>query len=102
LHLVEVLVPLYDNEGRRFAAAELERIRRELTDAFGGVTAHTRAPAEGAWEDDRGRVHHDDVIVVEVMVGELDRAWWASYRDELAKRLRQDTLLVRATGVDVL
>jgi hypothetical protein len=102
VQLIQLLLPLYDNEGQRFSPAELERVRRELTEIFGGVTAYTRAPAQGAWEDDEGRVRHDSVVVIEVMVHALDRAWWTSYKAELTKRFRQDTLLIRATAVDVL
>jgi hypothetical protein len=102
VHLVQVLVPVYDNEGQPFPRAEFARIRRELTERFGGVTAYTRAPAEGAWEDDTGRVHHDDVVIVEVMVESLDRAWWSGYRNDLAARFRQNELVVRATLMESL
>ena len=102
MHLVQVLVPVYDNKGQPFPGAEFGKIRRELTDRFGGVTAYTRAPAEGTWEDEQGRVHHDDVVVVEVMVETLDRAWWSGYREELAARFRQVELVVRATQMESL
>lgn len=102
MHLVQVLVPVYDNQGERFAPAEFERVRHELTDRFGGVTAYTRAPAQGAWEDEEGRVRHDDVIVVEAMVEELDRAWWSAYRKQLARRFRQESFVVRATPLEML
>jgi hypothetical protein len=102
VHLVQVLVPVYDNHGQRFAAAEFERIRRELTDRYGGVTAYSRAPAQGVWEDEEGRIHQDDVIVVEVMVEELDRVWWSAYRRELAERFQQESFVVRAMSLDVL
>ena len=101
-HLVQVLVPLYDNDGRRFPSAEFARIRRELTDRFGGVTAYTRAPAQGVWEDEEGRTHHDDVIVMEVMVEKLDQRWWSAYRAELGERFRQESLVVRATPFSLL
>lgn len=102
MHLVQVLVPVYDNNGQPFPSNEFRRIRKELTDRFGGVTAYTRAPAEGSWEDEQGRVHHDDVAVVEVMVESLDRAWWSRYREELAARFRQTELVVRATLMESL
>jgi hypothetical protein len=102
VHLVQVLVPVYDNDGQPFPVSEFRRIRHELTERFGGVTAYTRAPAEGSWEDEQGRVHHDDVAVVEVMVDSLDRAWWSAYREELAARFRQTELVVRATPMESL
>jgi hypothetical protein len=102
VYLVQVLVPVYDEKGQPFPGAEFANIRRELTDRFGGVTAYTRAPAEGTWEDDEGRVHHDDVVVVEVMVETLDRRWWSGYREELTVRFRQVELVVRATLMESL
>ena len=102
MHLVQVLLPLYDNAGHLFSRAEFAGVRRELTDRFGGATAYTRSPAEGTWQDDEGGVHHDDVVVVEVMVDSLDRAWWAAYRHELTARFRQAELIVRATLMESL
>jgi hypothetical protein len=93
---------VYDNNGQPFPQAEFRKVRQELTDRFGGVTAYTRAPAEGSWEDEQGRVHHDDVAVVEVMVDSLDRAWWSRYREELTARFRQTELVVRATLMESL
>ena len=67
MHVVEILLPLRDNEGNPFPRASLDRVRHELTERFGGVTAHLRAPAAGAWKDDEGDVARDDVVIVEVM-----------------------------------
>ena len=52
MHLVQILLPLWDNEGRRLPRALYAELARELTERFGGLTAHTRAPAEGLWRDD--------------------------------------------------
>ena len=102
MFLVQVLLPLYDNSGRKFPQDEFGAVRRELTERFGGATAYTRAPAEGTWEGADGRVHHDDVIVVEVMTETLDRPWWSRYRKELSDRFRQEELVVRATSLESL
>jgi hypothetical protein len=102
MHVIEILLPLRDNEGTPFPRADLDRVRHELTDRFGGVTAHLRAPAAGAWKDDEGDVERDDVVIVEVMAEELDRAWWTGYRRELESRFRQDEILIRATACERL
>ncbi len=39
MQLVQILLPLLDNEGRRFQPAAYERIRAELIGRFGGLTA---------------------------------------------------------------
>jgi hypothetical protein len=102
MHIVELLLPLRDNEGNEFPRATLDAVRHELTERFGGVTAHLRAPAAGAWKDDDGDVDHDDVVIVEVMAKELDRAWWADYRRALEERFRQDEIVIRATEIERL
>jgi len=69
---------------------------------FGGVTLYLRSPAVGAWESESGDVCRDDVILVEVMVDATDAAWWTTYRQDLEQRFSQDTILIRATDVDIL
>lgn len=94
--VIQLLLPLYDNNRQPFSSTEFVRVRRELTDRFGGVTAHTRSPAEGFWEDDEGHTRRDDVIIVEVMVEEIERAWWHAYGTELASRFAQEEMVIRA------
>src|SRR5687768_15987137 len=100
--LVQVILPLYDNERRPFSPGDYVQVRRELTDRYGGVTAYTRAPAEGFWEDADGRTHRDDVVIVEVMTDTLEREWWSDYGKELARRFAQEELIVRAMAFEPL
>jgi hypothetical protein len=102
MHLVQLLLPLRDNGGRVFRREEFERVRAELAERFGGVTAYTRSPAEGLWKDGEGGVTRDSVVAFEVLVESLDRAWWAAYRDALAARFRQEELLITASAVERL
>jgi len=96
MYLVQILLPLFDNHGHPFEAADYVRLRSELADRFGGVTAYTRAPARGVWKDETGGTNRDDIVIFEVMTGELDREWWTAFRKQLEARFRQDTLIVRA------
>ena|SRR5687767_10319869 len=102
MFLVEILLPLYDNEGRRFGAGEFDRVSEELAERFGGVTAFRRSPAEGVWRDGGGGESRDRVVIFEVMAEELNRAWWRGYREELARRFRQEAMVVRATRFEKL
>jgi hypothetical protein len=101
MQLVQILLPLTDNDGKPFAANLFAQVRRELTERFGGLTAFTRAPAEGAWKD-AGETQHDDIIVLEVMTESLDRAWWTKYRQELELRFDQDEIVIRAQEITLL
>jgi hypothetical protein len=62
---------------------------------FGGLTAYTRAPAEGLWNSG-STVKRDEIVIVEVMVDSLDRTWWKEYRRELEQVFCQDEIVVRA------
>lgn len=102
MHLVQLLLPLRDNDGNAFGRDAFDEVRRELTERFGGATLFARAPAVGAWKDDDGDVDHDDVLVAEVMADHLDRGWWRLYRADLERRFRQEKLVVRALECTLL
>ena len=101
MHLIQILLPLYDKEGEPFGADHYRRTRDELSDRFGGLTAFSRAPAEGVWDDD-GERHRDDIVVYEVMAEELDAVWWREYRKRLETEFRQDSIVVRAQAIRLL
>jgi hypothetical protein len=94
-YLVQILLPVYDDAGHPFQTDRYNAVRAKLTDMFGGLTAYTRAPAEGLWESG-STVKRDDIVVVEVMVDSLDRKWWEVYRRELEQLFRQDQIVLRA------
>ncbi len=102
MHLIQLFLPLYDNEGAAFPRALFDEVRAELAEQFGGVTAFVRSPAVGLWEDDEGDVQRDDVVLLEVMAEHVDHGWWRGYRQQLEQRFRQDEVLVRASAVERL
>lgn len=102
MHLIELLLPLYDPDGQSFGPKPFDLVRNELTKAFGGVTAFRRAPAEGVWKKTDGEVSSDEIVIFEVMAETLDRAWWSSYRVELEQRFRQEKIVVRASEFEEL
>jgi len=99
MHLIQIILPLYDNDGEPIPRELFREVRQQLVDRFGGVTAFTRAPAEGLWQDG-ARVQRDDVLLYEVMVESLDRDWWTAYRQQLEERFRQQELVVRAHRIE--
>jgi len=96
MHLVQLLLPLYNNAGQSLAQSLFQATRRELVERFGGLTAYTRAPADGLWQEENGRTTRDDIVVYEVMVDSLDRQWWSHYRQSLEKRFEQEAIVIRA------
>jgi hypothetical protein len=91
MHLVQLLLPRYDEE-----------VSRELTQRFGGMTAYARAPAKGEWRPAPGETVHDDIVVYEVMVETLERDWWSAYRRLLEQRFDQEELVVRTHEIERL
>jgi hypothetical protein len=112
VHLVQILLPLDDNKGRPLPRTLYAELARELTARFGGLTAYTRAPAEGLWRDEEqpepaesgthAPVVRDEIVIYEVMAEELDAAWWADRRRALERDFRQDTVIVRAQELRLL
>ena len=99
MHLIQLLLPLHDNNKDDFPAAYFEKLRQDLTDRFGGVTAFVRTPAVGLWKEANDDVSRDEVILFEVMSPELDTLWWRDYRTELQEKFRQEEVLVWASTV---
>jgi len=102
MHLVQLLLPLYDNVGRPLPAERFAGVRQTLVERFGGLTTYTRAPAKGLWADDQDHVVRDDLVVYEVMVPTLERDWWAAYRAALERQWGQQELVVRAQPIERL
>jgi hypothetical protein len=104
-HLVQLLLPLFDNTGQPVRRERFEQVRASLVERFGGLTAYSRAPAKGLWKDDMGNTDdtvQDEIVVYEVMLDELDLAWWSRYRQELEIAFGQKELIVRAQEVRLL
>lgn len=103
MNLVQLLLPLYDNEGTKQPEDLFRRVRAELTERFGGLTEHTRAPARGSWQDGAtGRTNLDDIVVLEVMSETIDRAWWRGYRRALEAAFRQKEMIIRVQSIELL
>lgn len=101
-HLVQILLPLADNDGHPFPTEMFRRVQGKLTERFGGLTAFTRAPAEGHWRDKSDSSLRDDIVVFEVMVEEIDKAWWRDYREALEAQFSQESVLIRALSATTL
>ena len=59
MHLVQLLLPLHSNLGMRFEQKLYTQVRNELVDRFGVITAYTRAPVHGLWQESEQSVRDD-------------------------------------------
>jgi hypothetical protein len=99
--VIEIFLPLTDNDGRPFSPDLYATARQALTERFGGLTVYSRAPAAGLWARD-DTVVRDDIVIFEVMAKQLDTEWWTQYRLHLQAAFRQDSLLIRARDTIVI
>jgi hypothetical protein len=99
MYLIQLLLPLYDNDQRPFPRLNFDDVRRNLTEHFGGVTAYLRSPAVGLWKENETNVSRDEVVMFEVMSKELDERWRSQYRRDLERTFQQEEVLVRAVTV---
>jgi hypothetical protein len=102
MQLVQVFVPvIWKEEPSRFAS-EVTQVVQELTERFGGATSYLRGAAEGRWKNDNGEVEKDEVVVIEVQVGEVSLGWWSAFQTRLERRFGQEEILVRYHEVHAL
>ena len=102
MHLVQLLLPLHDNDGRDFPADYFTQARADLTERFGGVTAFIRSPAVGLWKEGAEDLNRDEVVMFEVLADRLDKSWWSTYREQLQNKFRQDEVLIWASRITKL
>src|SRR4051812_38915341 len=89
-YLIHILLPLSDNTGKPLPGKLFRAVAAELTETFGGLTAHIRAPAEGLWKEAASETEGDEIVIYEVMAEELDEKLWGRYRRRLERRFKQE------------
>ncbi len=102
MFLVQVFIPLYDNEGNKFNKSHFAYTRRLLMQEFGGVTIYNRAPAEGLWQDENGKVSKDDIIIFEVMAKKIKKTWWKGFKKIVINTFSQKEVLIRRMCFDTI
>ncbi|MDB6052416.1 MAG: hypothetical protein JWR17_5162 [Pseudomonas sp.] len=102
MYLIEVFLPVNDNDGLKQPGHLFGDVRKELVRQFGGMTAFTRSPATGIWDGAENGRREDEIVIYEVMADTLDRTWWKAYKADLEKRFRQDELVIRSSELDLL
>jgi hypothetical protein len=101
MFLVDILLPLQDERGEPFPAEYYDRLAQSLTERFGGVTSFARSPGEGRWKN-RGATERDEIVVIEVMADNIDRAWWSDLRRDLMKEFKQEDIVIRSQAMERL
>ena len=103
MYLIELFLPLADNNNQAFESEYFEEVQQHLTEKFGGLTAFTRNPAEGLWKQGKSsKVHHDNIIIFEVFASTLDKPWWKRYKEELKTTFQQKDLIIKVVKIELI
>ena len=96
MHQIEILLPADE----KFAARR-KALAHDLASRFGGLTAFSRAPAKGLFEQ-HGKQVKDDSVGFEIMTDKLEREWWSALRQRLEGEFDQDEIVIRASDIERL
>lgn len=99
---IEVFIPLHDQDGIPFPGYLYQHICKQIIKDFGGVTAYTRAPAIGIWEDREHQEVKDDIVIFEIMVSEIDYSYWRQFKKKLVVQFGQKELIIRQSEVGLV
>lgn len=102
MQLVQIFLPLYDNNKKLFQKLVYDDVLNELKNQFGGVTFYRNAGVEGLWEDGSGKTNYDELVIAEVMIEHLDKEWWNQLKQRLEQIFKQDEILIRCVRFEKL
>lgn len=98
--LVQLFIPLYDQQGKPFPEKFYTAIHTELSEKFGGLTVYTRSSATGIWKENKQKTVHDKLMVYEVLIEDLaDRSYWIKLKSKLENQFSQEELLLLISTV---
>lgn len=90
----KLIVPLCDNEGRRFKEEVIEKIKAKIINEFGGVSSISTV---GAWKSS-DQVFYDEAttIIIDIPVKNhaTASAFFTDLKDNLRKELRQEKIYI--------
>ncbi|MHA4896281.1 inorganic diphosphatase [Pedobacter sp. PWIIR3] len=97
--LIQLQVPVYDVEGKRFPKRHFTQLHQQLTDKFGGLTVYSRSIANGFGNQDEGPTVKEKILVYEVMAENVELDFWKKLKASLMKKFEQDDLMMSSVKV---
>jgi len=102
MHTIQILLPIFNENGEAFPKEYYINLRNEFTEKYGGITAYTRSPASGFWKENGEKTVKDDIIIYEIMADILDKNWWQDCRKRLEHSFHQDEIIIRTWDITLL
>lgn len=99
--LIQLFLPLADNQGKLFPPAYFNAVKQQLTQKFSGLSVYENSPVNGSWKD-KAEVKKDSLLVYEVMSDEIDAAFWEKYKTRLQKQFKQESIVIRCLHMNLI
>jgi hypothetical protein len=95
----EIYLPSRRRDGRRIPSAELDKIKSELKEVFGGYTGLGKC--EGTWKTD-GKESRDNITILRILDDGSTSFDMTAFRKRIEKSLQQDRLLISAREIQIV
>ena len=94
----ELLIPLADNQGRRFPWPKIERVSAALLEPFEGCRSQPLTPYMGLWRY-RGVVYREGLLLFIVDAPRSDESldWMRNFKERLKKQFGQVDIYLAVT-----
>lgn len=102
MYLIQILLPLYDNQKKPFPEEYYTKLSSALTSEFGGLTAYSNSPATGLWKEHPKKTVKDKIITYEIMTESIKPQWWKAFREYLEEEFKQESIIIRAARIQLL
>lgn len=100
MHEYDIYLPSQRRDGAAITRAELDAIKRELTEAFGGYT-HLKSRSEGAWRV-AGVTFRDEITILRILDDGRGSFDMQAFRQALERRLDQESVLIVSRVVQIV
>jgi len=95
----EIYLPSKRRDGERIPSAELDEIKNELEEVFGGYTAI--GACEGTWKTN-GKESRDNVTILRILDDGSAGFDMPAFRKRIEKSLQQDRLLISSRDLEIV
>jgi hypothetical protein len=95
----EIYLPSKRRDGAPIPSAELDKIKSELKEVFGGYTA--LGECEGTWKTN-GKESRDDITILRILDDGSTGFDMRAFRERIEKSLQQERLLISAREIELV
>jgi hypothetical protein len=90
--ITQVLLPAFDNRGRRFPPASYRAFQQCMVERFEGWTQKQKAV--GAWQSAAGILHLDKHLVYEIGHKTRNLGFWRAEKEQLKREFEQEEIWI--------